>query len=100
MHGDAADVIRMRLEHVHPLQRVVVENPDLHVVLGDKIDQARIGSARRTTNVCAVKDDILTAPVMTQFFLATNLAALTGRSHTSNVFTKVYGRGGEKRTST
>lgn len=28
---------------------------------------------------------------MTQFFLATNFAALTGRSHTSNVFTKVYG---------
>lgn len=31
----------------------------------------------------------LTAPVITQFFLATNFAALTGRSHTSNVFTKV-----------
>lgn len=27
---------------------------------------------------------------MTQFFLATNLAALTGRSHTSNVLTSVW----------
>lgn len=33
---------------------------------------------------------ILTAPVMTQCFLAMNLATLTGRSHSSNVFTIVY----------
>lgn len=33
---------------------------------------------------------VLTAPVMTQFFLATNLEALTGRSHTSKVLTRVW----------
>lgn len=36
------------------------------------------------------KSTSLTAPVMTQFFLATNFDALTGRSHTSKVFTKVW----------
>lgn len=38
---------------------------------------------------CKHCDDALTAPVMTQFFRATNLEALTGRSHTSNVLTRV-----------
>jgi len=33
VHGDAADVVRVGLEHVHPLQGVVVEHADLHVVL-------------------------------------------------------------------
>lgn len=35
----------------------------------------------------------LTAPVMTQFFLATNLDARTGKSQTSKVFTKVWKKG-------
>lgn len=38
---------------------------------------------------CKHCDEMLTAPVMTQFFLATNLEALTGRSHTSKVLTRV-----------
>ena len=34
--------------------------------------------------------NVLTEPVMTQFLRDTNLAALTGRSHTSNDFTSCY----------
>ena len=33
MDGNAADVVRMCLEHVHTLQGVVVEDADLHVIL-------------------------------------------------------------------
>lgn len=33
MHGDAADVVRVGLKHVNPLQGVVVEHTDLHVIL-------------------------------------------------------------------
>lgn len=31
--GDAADVVGVSLEHVNPLQSVVVEHTDVHVVL-------------------------------------------------------------------
>lgn len=38
MDSDATDVVRVCLEHVDPLQGVVVEHTDLHVILhGEKI---------------------------------------------------------------
>ena len=36
MDGDAADVVSVSLEHVNPLQSVVVEHTDQHVILGNR----------------------------------------------------------------
>lgn len=50
MDGDTSDVVRVRLERVHPLERVVIEDADLHVVgSGDDPVLARheLGGAHR-----------------------------------------------------
>lgn len=56
--------------------------------------EGREGGTLNRTDRCIISSYkgviTLTAPAMTQCFLATNLATLTGRSHTSNVFTRVY----------
>lgn len=33
MHSNASDVVRVSLKHVYPLQGIVVEHTDLHVIL-------------------------------------------------------------------
>lgn len=90
--GDTANVVRVSLKLVNSLQSVVIEHTDLHVILNTRTHTHTFNmcSKQYFLRGCCSVITVLTAPATIQCFLDTNLATLTGRSHSSKVFTIVY----------
>ena len=88
MDGNGPHVVWVSLELMHPFEGVVIEDTDMHVILQNEKCGKRTTCTSGFISTMEIGDDMkmltrLTEAVMTQFFLATNLAALTGRSQTS-----------------
>ena len=76
---DGPDIVRVSIIGVLSLQSVVVEHSHLAIILLVKVE------TETSVDTCISSD-----PVTTQFFLGTNIAALTGRSQTSKLLTSCW----------